>query len=146
MDKQQILKEKKLKVTSCRLDVLDYLDKSKKAVGQPELEKKFQGKYDRVTLYRTLHSFLSVDIVHQVPDNVGEVKYALCHHEHNQHHEHHHHAHIHNHLHFKCTNCESTTCIDDVPIQIIQLPFGYELDEIQLLGIGICKNCSQKNK
>jgi len=45
-------------------------------------------------------------------------------------------------VHFKCTTCGLTTCLDHVTIPSIILPEGYQRVETNLLVQGVCKNCS----
>jgi Fur family ferric uptake transcriptional regulator len=70
-----------------------------------------------------------------VLDNEGSLKYALCN-EHCTTSEHHH-----EHVHFKCTRCGQTNCIDDMEIPVVQLPKGYKASEFNLLIQGICPKC-----
>jgi len=137
VDSTNILAEKRLKVTPCRIDVLNYLRRCGRAVGQPELQKFFEGKYDRVTLYRTLHTFLKVDLVHTITNNDnGTIMYALCNHS----------MHVansnHNHLHFKCLKCNTITCLNEIELQNFILPQGYNLKTLQIIAIGECPQCT----
>lgn len=127
-----------LRTTPCREEVLRMLQAKAYAQSQGDIEHTLSNQFDRVTIYRTLKSFLQSGIIHKVLDDEGGVKYALCkelcHHEDGTHHQH-------DHVHFKCTNCGHTTCLEDVIIPRIELPVGYTKQESNLLIQGICKVC-----
>jgi Fe2+ or Zn2+ uptake regulation protein len=63
---QHILKAHHLRITNCRLDVLQAFQENPSALSQGVLEDRFP-QYDRVTLYRTLNSFLDSGILHKSP-------------------------------------------------------------------------------
>lgn len=133
----QLLQHHQLRVTKCRKDVLKtFLDK-KVALTHGDLEEELKNDFDRVTIYRTLKTFLDSDLVHKVLDDSGSTMYALCSHTHEGT-THHHHEHVH----FKCERCGNTTCIDEVSLPAIELPKGFSKKEISLLVQGICDKCN----
>ena len=132
----EILKENNLRVTSCRRDVLDTFLGRKVALSHADLEDALKENFDRVTIYRTLKTFLESDLIHKVLDDSGIAKYALCNHSSLEPH------HDHEHVHFKCEICGNTNCIDEISLPKIILPSGYQPKEMNLLVQGICKNCS----
>lgn len=107
-------------------------------MSERELEKLLNNQCDRVTIYRTLHTFLEKGLVHKVLDGQGSTKYALCHHDCSAEGEHHH-----DHVHFRCTHCEETTCLEHVSIPHVNLPQGYQAAEVNLLFEGLCPKCRQ---
>lgn len=135
MHVKEILGNYNLKSTSCRSEVLDTLLLSKTALAQSEIEKSVDPSHDRVTVYRTLKTFLDKGLIHKVLDDEGGTKYALCH-------ECSHGDHNHEHVHFKCKKCGQTLCLDKVSIPVINLPKGYKIIEKNILIQGTCKNCS----
>jgi Fur family ferric uptake transcriptional regulator len=52
-----------------------------------------------------------------------------------------HHHHQHDHVHFKCSACGETNCLNQVKVSMPALPQGYEASEINLLIEGICPRC-----
>lgn len=137
-DIKQKLEQFQLRNTPCREGVLKVLQLKSFAQSQGDIETILSSQFDRVTIYRTLKSFLSSGIIHKVLDDVGGVKYALCkdlcHHSDGI-------THQHDHVHFKCTQCGQTTCLEEVHIPLIQLPKGYSKQESNLLIQGVCKDC-----
>ena len=136
MDTQKLLKDHSLRQTESRMDVLNFFSSTGHALSHADIEQSLQG-YDRVTIYRTLTTFEEKGIIHKVLDDSGSAKYALCAdgcHEHD---------HADNHIHFKCSICDVTQCIDDLAIPAIQLPQGFKAEEMNLLVLGVCNACNK---
>ena len=133
-----ILKDNKLRQTDCREEILQVFMSKPHALAHADVEGQLTEQFDRVTVYRTLKTFLDKGIIHKVLDDEGGVKYAICKANcHTEDHKHHH-----DHVHFKCITCGLTTCLDHVTIPSIILPEGYQRVETNLLVQGVCKNCS----
>jgi Fur family ferric uptake transcriptional regulator len=130
------LKSFNLRHTECREAILYTFSSSISALSHGDLEQAVDDKYDRVTIYRTLKTFLEKGIIHKILDGQGGTKYALCETS-NCSNE----THKHDHVHFKCRLCGDTTCINSVDIPQIHLPKGYQREEINLLIEGSCPNC-----
>lgn len=127
-----ILKNHKLRITESRIEILGFFLNHRKALSFRDLESALSG-YDRVTLYRTLHSFTENGILHKIPDDTGFATYGLCHDTCDADSHHHHH------IHFKCNECGTIECVEkDLPHY--QLP-GYEIQEANLVLNGICQSC-----
>jgi len=132
-----ILRKHQLRHTRSRTDILQvFLDKDA-ALSEREIEKAIEGSCDRVTIYRTLATFLDKGLIHKVLDNTGAMKFALC----NQNCEDG--KHNHEHVHFKCVECGQTHCLDEVPIPAMSLPEGYTLSEVNVLMEGTCPRCKK---
>lgn len=132
----QLLKEHHLRSTSSRSAILSLFLRNGHALSYSDVERQVAETYDRVTVYRTLKTFLDKGVIHKVLDDGGTLKYALC----NDHcaTEHHH-----NHVHFKCSLCSQTFCLDDVEVPVVKLPQGYQAREVNLLIQGVCSRCQQ---
>lgn len=130
-----LLKTHNLRHTECREDVLLAFLESPAALSHGDLEQQIDDKFDRVTIYRTLKTFLEKGIIHKILDADGGSKYALCKNKCTSG------THQHDHVHFKCQVCGNTTCIESVSIPAIALPLGYERNEINLLIEGSCPKC-----
>jgi Fur family ferric uptake transcriptional regulator len=130
-----ILLDKDLRKTPCRIFVLsEFLKKGNVSLSEVDLEARAKKKFDRVTIYRTLKTFIDSDILHKVIDDDNLVKYAICKvcddHTHN-----------HEHVHFKCEQCLTTSCLDEISIVSVDLPKGYKKKEANYLIVGLCPNC-----
>jgi len=130
-----ILRRKRLSITDSRKKILSLFLSSKDALAHGDIEKKAGEKFDRVTVYRTLQTFVEKGIIHTIPTADNSVRYALC----KECEEGHHHD---EHVHFVCTNCGRTICLDDVVSPKIELPEGYIPQEVQVVINGICKDCN----
>lgn len=105
------------------------------ALSYSDVEREIATTFDRVTVYRTLKTFLDKGVIHKVLDDEGSLKYALCSDPCST--QEHHHEHVH----FKCTNCGQTNCLEDVTIPLLKLPAGYVAGEVNLLIQGTCNKC-----
>jgi Fur family ferric uptake transcriptional regulator len=130
-----ILHHRQLSSTESRRGILSLFLNSGDALTHGDIEKEVGEKYDRVTIYRTLQTFAEKGIIHTIPTADNAVLYALC----KECEEGHHHD---DHVHFICTNCEKTICLDDVVSPKIELPEGYVSENVQVVIHGICKDCS----
>ncbi len=135
MEARHLLKDFKLKTTTCRQEVLDLMLTNEHALSHSDIEREVDPAIDRVTVYRTLRTFLDKGLIHKVLDDGGVTKYALCHDCSAE--EHHH-----DHVHFKCNSCGQTICLDKIKIPVISLPKGFRAQEKNLLIQGICDSCA----
>jgi Fur family ferric uptake transcriptional regulator len=132
-----ILKRNSLSVTDSRKKILSLFLNVDGALAHGDIEKKAGEKFDRVTVYRTLQTFVEKGIIHIIPTTDNSVRYALC--KDNCTEGHHHD----NHIHFTCIQCDTTFCLGDIIIPEIRLPKGFSITEIEVVAKGICKNCTQ---
>ena len=130
-----ILHRRQLSSTESRRKILTLFLNSDDALTHGDIEKEVGEKYDRVTIYRTLQTFEEKGIIHSIPTADNAIKYALC----KECEEGHHHD---DHVHFICTACEKTICLDDIVSPRIELPDGYVAETVQVVINGICKDCS----
>jgi Fur family ferric uptake transcriptional regulator len=130
---ENILKQKKLSSTPFRLQVLEIFSQHNSAIPVTALEKEL-GKHDRITLYRTIKTFVDNGIIHEIPLAGSLSTYALCSDtctsiEHN-----------HNHIHFNCTQCSKVYCLEIEKMPQLKIP-NYQIDEVAIQVKGICENC-----
>jgi Fur family ferric uptake transcriptional regulator len=107
------------------------------ALAHGDIERKAGEKFDRVTVYRTLQTFVEKGIIHTIPTTDNSVRYALCRDNCT---EGHHHD---NHVHFICLKCGTTLCMEDVVVPEIKMRRGYSVNEIEVVVKGICLDCQQ---
>src|SRR5690606_21144977 len=116
----EILRKNQLSVTGSRKTILELFLHSDGAMAHGDIEKQTGEKFDRVTVYRTLQSFMEKGIIHTIPSTDNSIRYALCHDNCTGGHHHD------NHVHFVCTQCERTICLDSVTIPEVKLPVGFQ--------------------
>jgi Fur family transcriptional regulator, ferric uptake regulator len=130
-----ILKRNQLSVTDGRKKILDLFLKSPGALAHADIEKKAEASFDRVTVYRTLQTFVEKGIIHNIPTTDNSILYALC--KDNCEAGHHHD----NHVHFICDVCDKTICLDNVIIPEVKLPRGFKQKQTDVVISGICNEC-----
>lgn len=127
------LESRNIKPTAMRQLVLQVLTEQNTAINLHDLELKFE-KADKATLYRTLKTFQENKLIHSIEDGSGSLRYALC---------------QDNcecdpedlHVHFLCTKCRQTHCLNDIPVPEIKLPHNFSLESVNMVVKGICSNC-----
>jgi Fur family transcriptional regulator, ferric uptake regulator len=129
------LKRNQLSVTDSRKKILELFLQRKAALAHADIELHSGDEFDRVTIYRTLQTFVEKGIIHTIPSADNSVKYALCKDACT---EGHHHD---NHVHFMCDTCGTTYCLDHVTVPQVQLPLGYQVQQIDLVVSGVCIKC-----
>lgn len=129
-----ILRDKKVNPTAVRIRVLDYLLDTEKAQSLSDIEKGLI-QSDRSSIFRTLKTFEENKVIHSVEDGTGMTKYAVCIEGCN--------CDLHDlHYHFYCERCQVTYCLLDNPIQKIDLPPKYVMQQANMVIKGICASCN----
>ena len=132
----RLLKTFRLSSTPSRQEILHLFLNKDYALSHGDIEKEINNELDRVTVYRTLKTFLDKGLIHKVLDDEGSLKYDLCNDACSKT------GHHHDHVHFKCTSCGQTNCLE-VEVPSVKLPKGYRASEVNLLIQGICERCSR---
>ena len=132
---EEILKKNHLSVTGSRQKIMQLFLNSNGALAHADIEKKTGENFDRVTVYRTLQSFVEKGIIHLIPTKDNSIKYALCKDdcEAGHHHD--------NHVHFICDECSKTICLDDVTVPQVKLPKGFTPQHAEMVVNGVCGEC-----
>lgn len=133
---RDILKSNHLSVTGSREKILGLFLLEPGALAHGDIEKKAGAKFDRVTVYRTLQTFVEKGIIHTIPTDDNSVLYALCKDNCTEGHHHDHHVHL------VCNTCGNTYCLDNVVTPEIRLPRGYTSSQIDVVIKGVCANCN----
>jgi Fur family ferric uptake transcriptional regulator len=125
----------KIKPTTVRLMVLEFLLEQKGAIGMTDLYEAFE-KSNRITLYRTLKVFEGRDLVQSYDDGTGVPKYALssdvCDVDH----------HDDAHIHFHCDVCGDTYILPNLRIAETELPENFIKHGVNLVINGKCGACA----
>jgi Fur family transcriptional regulator, ferric uptake regulator len=130
-----ILKQYGLSVTDSRKKILELFLDANGALAHADIEKSAAKNFDRVTVYRTLQTFVEKGIIHQIPTTDNSILYALC--KHNCQQGHHHDDHVH----FICSSCDKTICLDDVTVPEVKLPKNFTKQQAAMVVTGICEDC-----
>lgn len=140
MDNQtgEILRRNRLSVTDSRRKILNLFLTNRGALAHADIEYKAGEKFDRVTVYRTLQTFVEKGIIHTIPTSDNSIKYALCKNDCFEGH------HYDNHFHFVCTHCGKTECLEDFIIPAVKLPREYVADNVEIVVNGLCSGCRKK--
>ncbi|MBC8474813.1 MAG: transcriptional repressor [Bacteroidetes bacterium] len=133
---ENLLKKKKLRLTSFRNEVLNVFLNSSNAVSINDIEDKLK-QFDRITLYRTLKTFKEKGLIHEIVMPGDIKKLALCPDECSSLN----HLHTAQHIHFRCKMCENIFCLDLHEFPEINIP-KFKVDSIEIQGSGICNVCS----
>ena len=131
----EILRHNNLRATPVRKVLLKMFLESDSALSNQDIEQHLSD-VDRVTLYRTLKSFQEKGIIHKAFDGTGISRYASCSEMCDAH------AHHDEHLHFHCSKCDNTFCVDEIPIPELKMPKGFKALKTNIVVDGICERCS----
>jgi Fur family transcriptional regulator, ferric uptake regulator len=130
-----ILEQKNVKPTPMRMLVLEQLLLQSQNATLSEIEKLLYPA-DRITIYRTLQTFVNQGIIHAIEASNKGVYYALCLSNCSVA------VHVDNHPHFYCERCNKTTCCDDFMYRIKEIQkSNYQITKVELYIKGICPNC-----
>ena len=132
-DIKKLLRTRNLKATELRLDLLKIISSFSKAVSYKEIQNSLI-KFDRVTLYRTLNTFINRGILHKIIFEDNQSFYALCSMECTSD------KHQCQHIHFQCNHCKEVSCIESK--NSIQLDISnHFVDDIEITASGLCQRC-----
>ena len=130
---KKILKTKNLRATELRVALLEIISNLGRAVSHQEIQNSLI-KFDRITLYRTLNTFIERGILHKIILEDNKNFYALCNLEFTTD------KHQHQHIHFQCNQCKEVSCLESK--EPIELGISNHLvDEIEITATGICQDC-----
>lgn len=128
----QLMINNGIRSTDKRVALLKLLISHPKAYTLNDLEAYF--KMDRVTIYRSLNTFVDAHIVMKISNPEGKYMYVY---QHTQYFDHMVHPHLH------CKHCGKVICLPTLPKEYLQALQQYEIEEMPLLIKGKCKSCRQ---
>ena len=131
---EKILIHRDIKPTAMRILVLKHLLEKQAVTSLTDLESFFENT-DKSTLFRTLKKFSEKKLIHKIDDGTGIIKYGLCEENCNCEPED-------QHVHFHCTRCEDTYCLNYIKIPDLKIPEGFEGQSVNMVISGICSNCN----
>ena len=141
MTPQKLLREKSMRVTPLRREVLELLLEKREPLSHTEIFERLAaaGRVpDRVTLYRMLSAFSDAQLVHQIQGTDGTVRFCL--------HEPFHAGCPGNHPHFLCRTCGRMSCLSEQPLPRVEVPEGTLIEGKQLLLFGVCAECRAREE
>ena len=132
MELEELFARHGVKPTPNRLLIARALQEAGRPLSMTELETQLE-TIDKSNVFRALTAFREAHLVHALEDSGDGVRYELCH--------------SHNdedddvHVHFYCTRCRRTYCLEDTPVPPVKVPEGYETEGVSYLIKGICPKC-----
>lgn len=120
--------------TPVRYLIFKLLTEATSPLSAKEIEQELES-VDRSTIGRTLSLFHDRDLVHAIDDGSGAVRYEACTSPHG-------HSFADQHVHFHCTRCGRTACLEDVSVSMSVLPRGYEVRHVNYMLSGLCPDCA----
>lgn len=135
---QELIRGTGARVTNARIEILALLLKADNALSHAEIEARLPqaAGIDRVTVYRVLDWLTGEGLAHKISgdDRVWRFNTAAAGQR------------AHNHAHFKCTCCQSVTCLDELGAGWTPaLPAGFTPREVDVTIKGLCADCSPGN-
>ncbi len=128
------LEERGIRVTAVRLLIFKAMLNHPQAFSMGDMEEKLD-TVDKSTLFRTISLFHEKLLIHSIDDGSGSVKYSVCGSECMC-------ALNDLHVHFSCTGCKKTFCLESIHIPEVQLPPGFLLENVNFVLKGLCAHCS----
>ncbi len=122
-----------IKPTPNRLLIVRALEEAGRPLSLMELEAGLE-TIDKSNIFRALALFKKAHLVHVLEDTGDGVRYELCHSHSGDHDDD-------VHVHFYCTRCHKTYCLEDTPIPEVPVPEGFSLETVSYLLKGVCAEC-----
>ena len=133
MSLEELLEHHGVKPTANRLLIARALQDANRPLSLMELETQLE-TIDKSNVFRALTAFREAHLVHVLEDAGDGVRYELCH-SHDEEHD------DDVHLHFYCTRCHKTYCLEDTPVPPVAVPEGFNPESVSYLVKGICPEC-----
>ncbi|MDR2117911.1 MAG: transcriptional repressor [Tannerellaceae bacterium] len=128
------LEARGIKPTAIRLLVLRTMLEHPQAFSLPDMETRLD-TVDKSTLFRTISLFRRKLLIHSIDDGSGSIKYSVCRSDCT--------CSLKDlHVHFTCTRCKKTFCLENISIPAVQLPPGFQLENVNFVLKGLCRRCS----
>ena len=133
MSLEELLEHHGVKPTANRLLIARALQDANRPLSLMELEMQLE-TIDKSNVFRALTAFREAHLVHVLEDAGDGVRYELCH-SHDEEHD------DDVHVHFYCTRCHKTYCLEDTPVPLVAVPEGFNPESVSYLVKGICPEC-----
>jgi Fur family ferric uptake transcriptional regulator len=135
---EQRLVDRGIHVTAIRLLVFKAMLAYPRAFSLADMEEELDS-VDKSTLSRTIRLFHERLLIHSIDDGSGSIKYSVCSSDC---------ACCLNdlHVHFYCTRCKQTCCLEKIAIPPVQLPPGFRLEDVNFVLKGTCDKCARAGR
>jgi Fur family ferric uptake transcriptional regulator len=120
----QLIEEKKLKLTSARKEPLEIFNRYHKPLSYDDVKDHIS--MDKTTFYRNVSKFEQEDILSSFESNDKKRYYEFQEKPH---------------AHFICTSCNSIECLPDLKVPNIE---GYKI--VDAVYKGLCESCNQESR
>lgn len=132
---EERLQARGIKPTAVRLLIFKAMIAYPQAFSLSDLEAEL-GTVDKSTLFRTIILFHDHLLIHSIDDGSGSMKYSVCSDQCM--------CAINDlHVHFNCTRCQRTFCLESVSIPEVKLPENFLLESVNFVMKGLCGQCSR---
>lgn len=131
-----ILEKHNIKPTPMRMLVLESLMVNNENQSLTQLTETLYPA-DRITIYRTLKTFIKQGLVHSIETLKNGTVFALCSENCSPQ------KHAHTHPHFICKECHQVTCLENQTYHLTSNTSkeNYSIDEIEVNIKGLCPTC-----
>ena len=133
-DPVSLMQEHGVKPTANRILILRALLEAGRPLSMTEIETALES-VDKSIISRTLSAFREARLLHVLADGGESVRYEVCHCAAED-------EDTDRHVHFHCTRCGRTYCLEELPVPAVSLPEGYSADHVNFVVEGICPACS----
>lgn len=132
---EERLQARGIKPTAIRLLIFKAMVHYPQAFSLTDLET-ILDTVDKSTLFRTITLFHEKLLIHSIDDGSGSMKYSVC--------SDHCTCSIGDlHVHFNCTRCHKTYCLESISIPKVKLPEQFLLESVNFVMKGLCAQCNQ---
>lgn len=136
-DIENLLEAHGIRPTAVRMLIARQLAAASSPISSLDIERLLD-TVDRSSISRALSLFLERELTHAVYDGTGAVKYELCRGKHS-------HSQADMHVHFHCTGCGNTYCLEESPAVTPPLPDGFLPRSTNIVVTGLCDICSGRH-
>ena len=123
-----------VKPTANRIMILRTLLQAGRPLSMTEIETDLES-VDKSIISRSLSTFREARLLHVLADGGDSVRYEVCHCAAEE-------EDTDRHVHFHCTRCGRTFCLEELPVPTVTMPAGYRADHVNFIVEGVCPNCS----
>ena len=122
-----------VKPTSNRILVVRTLMEAECPLSLAQLEERIV-TLERSSIFRVLSLLREQEVIHDVEDGRGIVKYELCH-------GHGHCSVADMHVHFYCEECGRVFCFEEAEVPVAEVREGFEVKGVNYMLKGLCPTC-----